>query len=358
MDEIDALRTLGRDVRGPDPVAQQAARAALLARAEAAAVRPRWLPDRRFGLRGPRVVGALAALGLVAILASGLLPLGRGPDPAAAAALNRAADIAAAQPAGLGVGYRHTKSEGAYLSGVGGGPDHPNGIWALVPVSREIWIKPDGSGRIVESRGEPIWFGPADKAAWVADGSPDLRGTPFSDTRFGPTPPGVDPGASQPWPVGLGHTVQPWPGSLYYENVDALPTDVRTLRHMIDERAAAGGGATDSERFTIVGDLLRETVAAPKVRAALYRVAAGLGGVELVGAMTDRAGRVGTAVSMTNDQSSRGLERRVLIFDPETSGLLAEEDVLLHKVDWLDADPPLVIGYNTYLVSEIVSTIR
>ena len=46
---------------------------------------------------------------------------------------------------------------------------------------------------------------------------------------------------------------------------------------MIDERAAAnGGGATDYERFTIVGDLLRETVAAPKVRAALYRVAASL----------------------------------------------------------------------------------
>ena len=346
MDEIEALRTLGRDVPPAEPAAKRAARAALLAHLEAAATRPHWLPDGWFGLRRPRLVGALAALGLVAILASGLLPLGHGPDPAAAA-LNRAADIAAAQPTGSGVGYRHTKSEGAYLSGVGGWPDHPNGIWALVPVSREIWIKPDGSGRIVETRAEPIWFGPADKAAWVAAGSDDLRGTPFSDTRFGPTPPGVDP-----W------TPQPWPGSLYYQNVDALPTDVGALRRVIDERAAAGGGATDYERFTIVGDLLRETVAAPKLRAALYRVAAGLGGVELVGSMTDRAGRVGTAVSMTNAQSSRGLERRVLIFDPMTSALFAEDDVLLHKVDWLDADPPLVIGYNTYLVSEIVSTIR
>ncbi|MDO8484057.1 MAG: CU044_5270 family protein, partial [Candidatus Limnocylindrales bacterium] len=255
-------------------------------------------------------------------------------------------DIAAAQPAGSGVGYRHTKSEGAYLSGVGGWPDHPNGVWALVPVSREIWIKSDGSGRIVESRGEPIWFGPADRAEWQAEGSPDLRGTLFSDTRFGPTSPGAEPG-----------TPQAWPGSLYYQNVDALPTDVGALRHMIDERAAAGGGATDYERFTIVGDLLRETVAAPMVRAALYRVAASLNGVKLVGSMTDRAGRTGTAVSMTNDQSSRGLERRVLIFDPQTSSLLAEEDVLLHKVDWLDAEPPLVIGYNTYLVSDIVPTI-
>lgn len=346
MDEIDALRTLGRDVPPPEPAAKRAARTALVARAEAAANRRRWLPDGRLGLSRPRVVGALAALGLVAVLASGQLSLGIWPDPAAAAALNHAADIAAAQQGALGDGYRYTKSEGAYLYGVGGGPERPNGVWALVRVSREIWIKPDGSGRLIERRGEPIWFGPADKAAWVAEGSPSLGAEPFSDTRFGPTPPGMDPGTPQ-----LG------PGSLYYQNVDALPTDVGALRRIIDARAAASEGATDYERFTIVGDLLRETVAAPQLRAALYRVAAGLGGVELVGSMTDRAGRTGTAVSMTNDQSSRGLERRVLIFDPETSVLLAEEDVLLHKVDWLDGEPPLVIGYNTYLVSDIVPTI-
>lgn len=73
--------------------------------------------------------------------------------------------------------------------------------------------------------------------------------------------------------------------------------------------------------------------------------------------MTDRAGRTGTAVAMTSDQSSRGLERRVLIFDPVTSVLLEEQDVLLHKVDWLEADPPILIGYATYLVSDIVQTI-
>jgi hypothetical protein len=60
---------------------------------------------------------------------------------------------------------------------------------------------------------------------------------------------------------------------------------------------------------------------------------------------------------MTIDGSSRGLERRTLIYDPGTAVLLAEEDVLLDKVDWLDADPPLVIGYTTYFVSEMVPTI-
>ena len=347
MDEIEALRTLGRDVPPSEPAAKRAARTTLLAHAEAKAARPRWLPNRWFGLRRPRVAGALAALGLVAILVSGLLPLGRGADPAAAAALNHAADIAAAQPDAAGDGYRYTKSEGAYLSGVDGGPGRPNGVWALLPISREIWIKPDGSGRILEKYGEAIWFGSADKAAWVAAGSPDLGAGPFSDTRFGPTPPGAEPG-----------TAQAWGGSLSYEDVDALPTDVAALRKVIRARAAAtGAGATDLEMFTIVGDLLRETVAAPQVRAALYRVAASLDGVELIGSVTDRVGRTGTAVSLTGNRSSAGRERRILIFDPETSMLLAEEDVLLDQVDWLDGEPPLVIGYNTYLTSEIVPTI-
>jgi hypothetical protein len=348
MDEIELLQSLGHETPPPDVATKRAARAALLAHVSATQNRRRWLPGRSMRLGRPRLLIAVATFAIIVVLASGLLPTGLRPDVAAAAALNRAADIAALQAEGPNDGYRHTKAEGAWLNGVGGSPERPNGVWTLVPVSREIWIKPDGSGRLIESRSEPIWFGPADQAAWVAEGSPDFHIQPHSDTTFGPTNSGVDPSTS---PTAA---PQEWPGSLYYEDVDALPTDTGTLRRLIDDRAAANGGPTDYERFTIVGDLLRETVAAPKVRAALFRVAAGLNGVELIGPVTDRAGRTGTAVSMTNAQSSRGLERRTLIFDPETSALLAEEEVLLNKVDWLDAEPPIVIGYNTYLVSDIV----
>jgi hypothetical protein len=342
MGDIDLLRQIGHDVPSADAATKQSAREALVVLATAPPVGRRW---QRVPIPLPRLAGAVATVALAAVIMFGVLPTVTGPS-AAAAALNRVADVAAALPDGPVNGYRHTESEGAYLSGVGGWPDHPNGIWALVPVSSEFWIKPDGSGRLIQSRGEPIWFGPADRAAWQAAGSPDLRSTPYSDTRFGPTPPGVAP-----------RTPQVEPGSLYFQDVASLPTDPGSLRQLIDERAAANGGSTDYERFSIIGDLLRETAAPPKVRAALYRVAAGLTGVELIGSMKDRAGRTGTAVSMTNAQSSRGLEQRVLIFDPRTSALLGEEDILLHKVDWLDADPPMVIGYNIYLVSDIVPTI-
>jgi hypothetical protein len=346
MDEIEALQALGHDVPPPDPAVKRAARMALLAHAQAPAGRARWWPSGGRALGRVRVLGVAAALVLVAVLASGVLPIGPRSGPAAAAALNHAADVAALQPDVNRDGYRHTTSEGAHLVSADTGQGRPEGVWALVPVSREIWIKPDGSGRLIERRGEPVWFSPADRVAWVAQGSPDLRGDPSSDTRFGPTPKGAGSG-----------TPQIAPGSLYYADVDALPTDVDALRELIRTQAAAnGGGATNLEMFTIVGDLLRETVAAPRLRSALYRVAAGIDGVELQGSVADHAGRTGTAVSLTTDRSGVGRERHVLIFDPETSLLLEDRDVLLDKVDWLDAEPPTVIGYTTYLTSEMVPT--
>lgn len=348
MDEIEILKRIGDDVAPPGASAKRAARAALLAHAQAPAGRPWWLSWRRPALARGRVLGAAAALVLVAVLASGVLPIGPRVDPAAAVALNYAADVAARQQVTEREGYRHTTSEGAHLASVDNGTGRENGVWALVPVAREIWIRSDGAGRLVELRGEPVWFGPADEAAWVAQGSPDLRGDPESDTRFRPTPEDAEPG-----------TPQLAPGSLYYAPVDELPTDVDALSALIRAQAAAsGGGATNQRMFTIVGDLLRETVAAPEVRAALYQVAAGIEGVELVGTVADRAGRTGTAVALTTDLPGVGRRQDVLIFDPETSLLLEDRDVLLDEVDWLDAEPPTVIGYTTYLTSEVVPTIE
>ena len=55
------------------------------------------------------------------------------------------------------------------------------------------------------------------------------------------------------------------------------------------------------EAFTTIGDLLHETIAPPRVSAALYRAAALIPGVTVVPDAADALGRHGVAVAMTSD---------------------------------------------------------
>lgn len=176
-------------------------------------------------------------------------------------------------------------------------------------------------------------MGERDRARWEAAGRPDLGGGETTDETFGP-------------------------GGLHYEDLASLPTDPDELSQVIRARAEQTDVPVEAEMLVIVGDLLRETAAPPDLRGALYRVAARIPGVELVGEVTDPAGRRGVAVAVTSDYSG-ARTRKELIFDPETSDLLAEQEVLLERVQWLDADPPAVIGYAVYLESGTVdSTMR
>ncbi len=351
MDELDMVRSLGRDTPDPDQTAKQAAREALMIRA-GMSPRRQWWTARVPRITRTRGLGLAAALGLVTILASAVVPYGAGPHDAAAAALDRVAGVALStvDDGAARTGYRHTVSDGASLVGVSTNKEGTQIVWALVPKHREIWVKPDGSGRLIEQRSKAVWFSAGDKAAWVAAGSPELGDDRTTDTRFDPAPRGSDPGAPQLAP-----------GSLGYTDMDALPTDVDELESLIRTQASAnGGGATDAEVFTIAGDLLSETVAAPRLRAALYRIVARLDGVELMGAVTDHVGRVGVSVSLVDNDTSaggRGKQEHVLIFDPDTSRLLEKETVQLSTVEGISVKPPVTIGYTTYLTSEIVSQI-
>ena len=88
---------------------------------------------------------------------------------------------------------------------------------------------------------------------------------------------------------------------LTWDQLYALPTESHaletTLRAGIDDRPGKPSDQ-DAELFVIVGDLLRESPAAPPLRKALWEVAARIPGVTLVGAVTDRAGRPGVAVEL------------------------------------------------------------
>lgn len=103
--------------------------------------------------------------------------------------------------------------------------------------------------------------------------------------------------------------------SITWDGLWDLPTDPAKLANQLRAGIHGAGNGDDSELFVIVGDLLRESPAPPKLRSALYDVAAQIPGVHFIGPVTDAAGRPGTAVDRDGQQ---------LTFDPYNGRLLAE----------------------------------
>ncbi len=283
--------------------------------------RPRRAPRRLFA-------GATAAAAAAAIVAGVLVSTGsRETDSAAAAVLHRAAKVARAQenhPLQPGE-YAYTKSVNAYLntSVEANGTSYS----VLVPHIREVWLGPSG-GRLYETSGTPSFLSARDRETWIALGRPKLT--------EGPT----DTPLSIPRPVNL-------------------PTDPDALYSRLKHDAKGHGGSLYGEMFVLVGDNLRESTLTPAQRAALYEVAARIPGVELVGRVQDSAGRWGVGVAMRNDANTG---RQTLIFDQNTSNLLAEEDIAL--VGNRMGNPPVSyppgtrVGYSTYVKTGVVKSLR
>ncbi len=102
---------------------------------------------------------------------------------------------------------------------------------------------------------------------------------------------------------------------LSWDQLYALPTSPGPLERELRAGINGAGADDDSELFTIVGDLLRESPAPPSLRKELWEVAARVPGVQLIGAVTDSTSRAGVAVQ-------RGGQRYVL--DPDNGRLLEE----------------------------------
>jgi hypothetical protein len=274
MDHVRAFRAADGE---PDEVARVAARVALLERIEAAAsplVAPGARPPRRRLLAGGLGLAAtaLAALALVVGLDSG------GVQPATAAAFLRHAAAVVEQGADVVLEpgrYWYTRSEG----------EQDAARW-----TREDWHSVTGSGRVLQ-RGD-----------YAMDVTIDER----------------DPVLYSFFPRGLTH-----------EQLRALPTDVDALYARLHEAGQIWAGQKDNqlgpehEMLTFVGDWLRSGPPPPAaLRAALFRVAARLPGIELLGPVRDATGRPGTAVALTGAG-----QRRELVFDPQTAELLEERTV-------------------------------
>jgi hypothetical protein len=295
-----------------------------------------------------RTAIAIAAAGIaIAIALPIVLPGGGtgGAEPAAAALLHRVALRAAQQPREPVPGpgqFLYTKSESfsTSLYVVGDGTT----FLFQQPRTRESWIGPDGSGRLLSTSGAVTFPTAGDRATWVAAGSPDLYEHLTEDELFEP-------------------------GALFSPDYADLPTDPEELLELIERREIPGIGGPDNDwgTFVIIGDLLRETSLQPKVRAALYQIVAEIPGVELVGRVIDGAGRPGVAVAYTN-RNTDAPGRWELIFDPTTAALLGENEVLVadSTVDVESGGPGAIYGgvgpagtrsySGTYLVSGVVDS--
>jgi hypothetical protein len=325
IDELDRVRTFRAEVPAPTDDAEQAARAALaraIRRDERTAARQGGDTRGRRRRSRPRIrvllipATAAVALAITALIVAGALGGGSsaGPQTASAAILTRLAAVAKTQPSSApGPGqYLYVDSVQSNAS------DAPEvGCTMYVPEHRQIWIGADGSGRLLEIDGQATFPSAADRAACARV---NLLGT-------------AAPNTDDSWFA---------PGCLSLGPVDLqdLPTDPAALRALLVARQLEGGPPGPAEDFVQIGDLLRETDASPALRAAIYKVAATIPGVEVLGAARDHSGRLG--IGLAYKHQGGGAE---LILDPRTSALMGELDT--------DAAGKLV-GWAVYLQSRIV----
>lgn len=335
MDEREMIHDFVATASGPSASSRNAARAAL----QTQIVHESEKGTRRRSFHWKLLLPTASAAAILAagsiVVAGPLLRRGQ-QTPAVAAILHSASRVASLRPAHyLQPGeYAYTKSVGAYFDQ----QDRQGHTWgALVQTTREIWIGADGTGRIRQRSETPVFLAPGDRARWEQAGTPPITELSTGETydrrftRLGP-------------PLEL--------DGFHQGELLRLANNPDALRDAIRAAAEKTQNPLGYEMLTIVGDLLGESVAPPQLRASLYQVAADIPGIELVGTVTDRGGRRGTAVS-----ASRGDTRLELIFDPRTSVLLAKEEALLHRIPDIAAPAGTVLAYTLYLNSSITRSL-
>ncbi len=316
MNREDALRQLRQADPAPPDAVRGAARGPV---ARDALERILEAPREEHAPRAPRRASLGIAASVVTVLIVISVAIMQGPAevelPSVRAVLSQAAETARrAGSAEVGPGrFLYTRTEMTETSTF----TNPEGSWSvLIPVVREFWIAADGSGRVREVPGRPTFPGPRDRERWRTFGRPRIE-QPVSDRIVGP--------------------------GTFASNIGSEEsTDARLLTSALLASDVASDLPQNQRLFAASSDLLSRPLAGPVLRSALFRFLAGLDRVELLGEVQDPMGRSGIGVAIPS-RSNGALARRVLIFDEETSAVLAEEVVLLERVGWMDASPPIII---------------
>ncbi|GII29358.1 CU044_5270 family protein [Planotetraspora mira] len=195
----------------------------------------------------------------------------------------------------------------------------------------------------------------ADKEAWKRDGSPAQWTEPAPKgmkpiviaAAGGPrrlrTPGGMGP---RDYLLG-GQPISP-------AALSALPDDPAALKAYLVRKHKDTGGleGRNDYLFNSADALVLELPVTPEVRAAAYKLIAGLDGITSLGTVTDQHGRKGVAVAYTRRGDAGARAQTRLIIDPRTGHALAEESwhlgardklmsyTLITGAAWSDDAPP------------------
>ena len=278
---LEALAKQAGDVTEPTPDQLLAGRRTLDDATQQATARVVTLRRSRRPRRWALTALTGAAAATTAVL---ITTFGSAPTASAEQVLRLTAEAAGHQPdQAAGAAYWHVRSE----------LDYPSSD----PTQRDIW-----QGRTQESvlRDEAL-------APGVLDGGV------------------LDPAAVRTEDLGgpaifaVGYDRLTWP------DLESLPTDPDQLEALLRQKVAGHPAGEEYQLWEAVTGLLRESPASPALRQALWEVAARMGEVELIGPMTDAAGRRGTAIEL--DQLEQGWYRMLYILDPQTGVLLEEQNI-------------------------------
>ncbi|MFE1290874.1 CU044_5270 family protein [Streptomyces sp. NPDC058751] len=126
--------------------------------------------------------------------------------------------------------------------------------------------------------------------------------------------------SSDPVPAGIDHPTYTW--------LSSLPTDPDTLLTRLRRDVRVSDGESREQAvFSLIGDLLSQTLMPPRNTAALYKAAARIPGVEEIPDAVDVAGRHGIAITREDASSAT---RDEWIFDRRSLAFLGARGFITH----------------------------
>jgi len=287
MTDVD--KELRRAIGDPpaDPSARE--RALVRLRAEMSQAEVSGTKRLRMGSSRIRILAAAVAV-LVAVL--GIIGVASRERPAAAAELDRLAQVNLAWSEGRQLAPVRIVQKGLSSFGVIDGP-------RLNVVVKSILTRTVNDEGTLQQTLRIVSAEPAsaeDMATWKALGSPDLS-PKAGDVTF--------------------DTFKP---PIY--DLAAVSSDPEALLRALRDGSITGSETdVDGQVFETVGSLFAEPQLSPDQRVALYKVVGMLDGVQLLGDIADPSGRPGVGFSMMV-----GPSQQILIFDRDTGELLATQE--------------------------------